>query len=90
MSWHYLQEQGEESSEACCSGGAPLQPLRSKTTHGEFYSNGKLTESYIDSLSGTMFAHSTESRGEEKSMLSQEDFHARTYPQQEKLLRLSL
>ena len=78
MSWHYLQEQGEESSEACCSGGAPLQPLRSKTTHGEFYSNGKLTESYIDSLSGTTLPHSTDIPGAEKSMSSAVDSPVRT------------
>jgi len=78
MSWHYLQELEGESLEDICSGGEPLPPLRSKTTHAEFYCNGKLTESYLDSLSGTTSAPSTESRGEEKSMSLVEDSHART------------
>ena len=84
MSWHYLQEQGEESSEACCTDGEPLPPLKSKTTHAEFCCNGKLTESYLDSLSGTMCEHSTVSLGEEKLMLSQVDFPARTFQSPEK------
>ena len=67
-----------------CSGGELLQPLRSKITHAEFYCNGKLMDSYLDSLSGTTFAHSMESLGEEKSMLSQEDSLAKICQQQEK------
>jgi len=70
MSWHYSQGPAGASSEDCCTGGEPLPPLKSKTTHAEFYSNGKLTESYLDSLSGTMCGRSTENRGEEKSMSS--------------------
>ncbi len=84
MSWHYLQGPGAESSVACCTGGEPLPPLRSKTTHAEFYCNGKLTESYLDSLSGTMCEPSTGSSGEERSMLSQVDFRAKTSAPQEK------
>ena len=78
MSWHYLREQEGEFSEACCSGGEPLPPLKSKTTHAEFYCNGKLMESYLDSLSGTTCAHLTENHGVEKSMSSQEDSHVKT------------
>ena len=78
MSWHYLQGQVAASSEDCCTGGEPLLPLKSKTTHAAFYSNGKLTESYLDSLSGTMYARSTESRGEEKLMSSAVDSRVRT------------
>ena len=70
MSWHYLRGQAGESSEDCCTGGEPCAPLKSKITHAEFYCNGKLTESYLDSLSGTMSAPSMESRGEERSMSS--------------------
>jgi len=55
MSWHYLAGQAGASSAACCSDGELCAPLKSKTTHAEFYCNGKLTESYLDSLSGTMF-----------------------------------
>ena len=84
MSWHYLQGPGAESSVACCTGGEPLPPLRSKTTHAEFYCNGKLTESYLASLSGTMCVPSTENHGAEKSMSSPEDFRAKTSAPQEK------
>ena len=88
MAWYYLktdcenshcsQEQGAAYSVDCCTGGELLQPLKSKITHAEFYYNGKLTESYLDSLSGTTFAHSMASRGEERSMSSAEDFRVRT------------
>ena len=83
MSWHYLQVQGGESSEGVCSDGEPLPPLKSKITHAEFYSKGKLTDSYLDSLSGTISAHLTEPSGEGESMLSAVDFPVRTYQPQE-------
>lgn len=70
MSWHYLRGQEGESSEDICSGGEQLQPLKSKTTHAEFYCNGKLTDAYLDSLSGTTCEPSTGSRGAERSMSS--------------------
>jgi hypothetical protein len=78
MSWHYLAEQEGESLVDICSGGEQLQPLRSKTTHAVFYSNGKLMESYLDSLYGTMLQPSTENRGEEKLTSSPEDSPAKT------------
>ena len=78
MSWHYLAEQAGESLEDICSDGVPLPPLRSKITHAAFYSNGKLTASYLDSLSGTTCKPSTQNRGEAKSMSSAEDFRVRT------------
>lgn len=78
MSWHYLLAPAEESSVACCTGGEPLPPLKSKTTHAEFFCNGKLTESYLNSLSWTTCEPSTGSRGAERSMLSPEDSPART------------
>jgi hypothetical protein len=84
MSWHYLRVQEEESSQDVCSGGELLPPLKSKITHAEFYCNGKLMDSYLDSLSGTTFAHSMANLGEEKSMSSQAVFHARTLVPQEK------
>ena len=84
MSWHYLRVQEEESLQDICSGGELLQPLKSKITHAEFYCNGKLMDSYLDSLSGTTFAHSMENLGEEKSMLSQADSLAKICQQQEK------
>jgi hypothetical protein len=84
MSWHYLRVQEEESLQDVCSGGELLPPLKSKTIHAEFYCNGKLMDSYLDSLSGTTYEHSMESLGEEKSMSSQAVFHAKTLVPQEK------
>ena len=84
MSWHYLRVQVEESLQDICSGGELCVPLKSKITHAEFYCNGKLMDSYLNSLSGTTFVHSMESLGEEKSMLSQEDSLAKTCQPQEK------
>ena len=84
MSWHYLQEQEEESLEDICSGGEPLPPLRSKTTHAEFYCNGKLMDSYLDSLSGMTYAPLTEDPGKGKSMSSVGDSPAKTSALQER------
>jgi len=84
MSWHYLRVQEEESLQDICSGGELLQPLKSKITHAEFYCNGKLMDSYLDSLSGTIFVHSMANLGQEKSMSSQEVSHVKTCLQQEK------
>ena len=84
MSWHYLQDQEAESSEACCSGGEQLPPLRSKTIHAEFYCKGKLMGSYLDSLSGTMSEPLMASHGEAKSMSSAEASPAKTSQQPEK------
>ena len=84
MSWHYLRGGGEESLQDICSGGELCVPLKSKITHAEFYCNGKLMDSYLDSLSGMTFVHSMESLGEEKSMLCLEDSRAKTLVLQEK------
>ena len=84
MSWHYLLELEGESLEDICSGGELLQPLKSKITHAEFYCKGKLMDSYLDSLSGTTFVLSMGNLGEEKSVLSQEVFHAKIFLPQEK------
>ena len=78
MSWHYLRVLEGEFLEDICSGGEQCVPLKSKITHAEFYCNGKLMDSYLDSLSGTTYAHSMANLGEEKSMSSAEDFLART------------
>ena len=84
MSWHYLRVLEGEFLEDICSGGELLQPLKSKITHAEFYCNGKLMDSYLDSLSGMTSAHSMENLGEEKLMLSQVDSLAKICQQQEK------
>ena len=88
MSWHYLRELEGESLEDICSGGELLQPLKSKIIHAEFYCNGKLMDSYLDSLSGTTSEPSMANLGQEKSMLSQVDSLVRTCLQQEKELDL--
>jgi len=79
MSWHYLRELEGESLVDICSDGEPLQPLKSKITHAVFYCKGKLMDSYLDSLFGTMLEPLMENPGEEKSKSSAVDFHARTY-----------
>ena len=84
MSWHYLREVAGESLEDICLGGEPLPPLKSKTTHAEFYCKGKLMDSYLDSLSGMTFAPLMESPGEGESMSSAGVFPVRTSPLQEK------
>ena len=86
MSWHYLRELEGESLEDICSGGEPLQPLKSKITHAEFYCNGKLMDSYLDSLSGTISEPLMENLGQEKSTSSQVDFLAKTFHPQEKAM----
>jgi hypothetical protein len=79
---------GEESLQDICLGGDVLQPLKSKITHAEFYCNGKLMDSYLDSLSGTMSLHLTEDHGEAKSKLSVEVFPVKTSLLQAKELAL--
>jgi len=88
MSWHYSQAQAVASSEDCCTGGELLPPLKSKITHAEFYCNGKLMASYLDSLSGTMYAPLTEPSGEEWSMSSAEASRAKISVAQGKVLAL--
>ena len=75
---------GEESLQDICSDGELCVPLKSKITHAEFYCNGKLMDSYLDSLSGMTFVHSMGNLGEEKSMLCLEDSHAKTLVLREK------
>ena len=84
MSWHYLRELEGESLQDICSDGEPCVPLKSRTTHAEFYCNGKLMDSYLDSLSGMTSAHSMEDHGEAKSKSSAVDSHVLISVQQEK------
>ena len=88
MSWHYLREVAGESLEDICLGGEPLPPLKSKTTHAEFYCKGKLMDSYLDSLSGMTFAPLMDTPGEAKSMSSAGVFPVKTSPLQEKEMDL--
>jgi len=84
MSWHYLREVAGESLEDICSDGEPLPLLKSKTTHAEFYCKGKLMDSYLDSLYGTISAPLTATPGEAKSMSSAGASLVRTSLPQEK------
>jgi hypothetical protein len=84
MSWHYLREVAGEFLEDICLGGEPLPPLKSKTTHAEFYCKGKLMDSYLDSLCGMTSAPLMDTLGEAKSMLSAGVSLVRTSPLQEK------
>ena len=78
MSWHYLRELAGESLEDICSDGEQLPPLKSKITHAVFYCNGKLMDSYLDSLSGMTFAPLMGNLGEEKSKSLAVDFPVKT------------
>ena len=73
MSYTYLQEQGEESSAECFSDIPASVLSRLNLTHAAFYSNGKLTESYLASLSGMTCEPSTENPGAARSMSSAGD-----------------
>ena len=67
------------SSDTNPSAPSRLNPIASKScTHG------KKTVSFLGFPSLTMLKHSTESRGEDLSKSSLEDFHVRTFPAQEK------
>ena len=82
MSWHYLREQEEESSEAICWDGERFVPSNGQTTLGWYCLPDSATESYHDSQSGTMCRPSTASHGEVESMSLAEDSLARTSAQQ--------
>lgn len=94
MTWYYLKTDCESSpcllvpeeeySGDCCTDGEPCVPLKSKITHAAFYCNGKLTESYLASLSGMTCEPSTENHGEGSSTSSREAFLAKTLVQREK------
>jgi len=75
--------------EVCCEGGEPLPPLKSKTTQEGFFCNGKLTASYLDSLSGTMCEPSMEQNGKGKLTLLPEGSPAKIFHAPEKELELT-
>ena len=84
MSWHYLQGEVEESWEGSCLDGAPDALLKLMPTQEKFYLQDSETESSNRSRSGTTLPHLTESHGEEKLTLSQEDSHVNHFqPRQE-------
>ena len=78
MSYTYLQEQGGVSSAGCFSDIPQSVLLRLNLTAEKSFSKDNETESSQSFQSGMMLPHSTELRGEEKSMSSAEGSHART------------
>ncbi len=84
MSWHYLQEPGAESLVDICSDGEPWRPLKLKNIPELFYCGDSLTDSYLDSLSGTTFAPLTVDHGEDELTSLPEDSPARISVLQER------
>lgn len=77
MSFTYLLEQGEESSAACFSDIPQSVLSRLNLTAEKSYSKDNETESCQSSQSGMMSQLLTEILGEERSMSSAGDFHAK-------------
>jgi len=84
MSWHYLQEQEEVSSEDISWDGKQFVQSKSKTTLGEYCLPDNETESFQDSQSGMTLRRSMETPGEGKLMWYRGDSLVRTYLPQEK------
>lgn len=70
MSWHYLLEQEEASSEDICWDGERFVPSKSKTTLDEYCLPDNETESFLGSRFGTTSEPSTDVPGKEESMSS--------------------
>ena len=80
MSWHFLQGLEEVSSEAICWDGNAFAPSSGQTTLAGYCLLGSATDACQNSQSGMTCKPSTASRGEEGSMSSQGDSHAKTFP----------
>lgn len=94
MAWYMLRECGsllcsqeleEASSEAICWDGKQFAPSNGPTILGEYCLPDSETECFHDSQSGMTCRHSMETHGEDESMSSLEDSHARTSVQPEKV-----
>lgn len=94
MSWHILKDcenspclQGQEvvSSGAICWDGERFAPSSGPTILGRYCLPDSETESCLDSRFGMMSKHSTETHGEDESMLSQAGSPARTSAQPAKV-----
>jgi hypothetical protein len=81
MSWHFLQEQEDVSSEAICWDGEQFAPSSGPTTLGAYCLPVSEMASSPDSLSGTTCRPSMETPGAGASMLSPVGSHARTSAQ---------
>jgi hypothetical protein len=84
MSYTFLLEQGEESLVECYSDIPAYVLARLNITEGECFCNGNGTESCQSFQSGTTLGHSTENRGEEKSMSCAQEYHAKELAQQDR------
>ena len=80
MSWHFLVEGAEVSSEAICWDGNQFVPSSEKTTLGAYCLPDNGTESCLGSPSGMTYVHLKGCPGEGGSMSSQADFLARIFP----------
>lgn len=89
MSFTYLQEQEEVSSEVYCWDTDPCALLKSNPIAERYCCNGNGTESCLDSQSGMTCAPSTESPGGAKSMSCAEDFRVKTSAQPAGVLELA-
>jgi len=83
MSWHFLQELEEASWQDACLDGAPSALLKLIRIADVYYSQDNAMESYPDSRSGMMSAHSTANHGGGESMSSAADFRAKTSASQD-------
>jgi len=84
MSWLFSQALAEEYSADTSLAGEQFAQLNVMPTPHKFSRNDKTMESYDLSRFGLTCAVLTESHGEELLMSFLEDFHARTYQEQEK------
>ena len=84
MSWHYLRGQEEESWEGSCLDGAPSALLSMLPHQEKCCSHGNAMDVSNASQYGMMSEHSTENRGEARSMSSAADSRAKTSVAQEK------
>jgi hypothetical protein len=78
MSWHFLQEQEEESWADICSAGAPDALLKLIPTQEGYCLQDNATEFCPDFQSGTTLAPSTESHGVDTSTSSAAVFPVKT------------
>lgn len=80
MSWHYLQEQGEEFSVERYLAGIQSERSKSNVTRANACCRGNGTESCLASQSGTTCGLSTANLGADSSMSSPAASHARIFP----------
>jgi len=84
MSWSYLPEPAEESTEACCSDTLPYALWKSLTTTGACCCSASATESSRGFPCGTTCARSTAGHGADMSTSCQADSLVRTSAPPEK------